>query len=309
MSASDTQQGTPPSSLRVIANFFLVYLIWGSTYLAIKVGVADFPPLYLAALRFLMAGILLFGIGKLRREAALSPPDRNIAILSGSLLVCANGMVCVAETWLSSGLAAMIIGTIPAWISLIHWRFFGGGRPGLKQLAGILIAICGIAFLAGSDTQGSEAHRYLGILALLSSVILWSFGTLTQRKSGNLRNVFTFSGTQLGVGCFLLFALALAFEGPRALLQLHVGPRSLFAFFYLVIFGSVVAFSSYLWLSRNVNPTKVSTYAVVNPLVAVWLGWIFAGESLTIGTLVSSILIICGIYFVIFDRPLRKVRS
>ncbi len=285
---------------KVILNFILVYLIWGSTYLAIKVGVQDFPPLYMAAIRFFIAGILLFGIGKLRRETALQTQDRKIALLSGSLLVCANGMVCVAETKLSSGLTAMIIGTIPAWISLIHWKFFGGNRPRLKQAAGILIALCGIAFLAGSDSTDSHPTQIGGVLALLSSVILWSFGTLTQRKSGNLKNIFTFSGTQLGGGCILLALLALTIEGPQALAHLHASAESLIAFFYLVVFGSVIAFSSYLWLSRNVHPTKVSTYAVINPLVAVWLGWLFANEPITAGTLISSVLIICGIYFVIF---------
>jgi drug/metabolite transporter (DMT)-like permease len=134
-------------------------------------------------------------------------------------------------------------------------------------------------------------------------VILWSFGTLLQRKVGNLKSIFTFSATQLSGGCVVLAFLALIFEGPQALFRLHIGGESLFAFFYLVIFGSVIAFSSYLWLSRNVNPTKVSTYAVVNPLVAVWVGWLFANEPLNSGTLISSVLILCGIYFVIFDRP------
>lgn len=301
MSNSESSHAAP-SMAKVIINFLLVYLIWGSTYLAIKVGVKDFPPLYMAAMRFLVAGLLLFGIGKLRRETSLLPADRKIAVISGTLLVCANGFVCVAETWLSSGLAAMIIGTIPAWISLIHWRFFSGKRPSLKQAMGILISISGIVFLAGSDTQGAGSDRYWGVLTLLASVILWSFGTLTQRKAGNLRNIFTFSATQLSGGCVVLAFLALIFEGPRALLTLHVDGESLFAFFYLVIFGSVIAFSSYLWLSRNVNPTKVSTYAVVNPLVAVWIGWLFANEPLNSGTLISSVLILCGIYFVIFDR-------
>lgn len=286
---------------KVILNFLLVYLIWGSTYLAIKVGVEDFPPLYMAAARFLIAGMLLIGIGKLRKETKLEPADRKIALASGSLLVCANGMVCVAETRLASGLTAMIIGTIPAWITLIHWRFFGGNRPRLKQAVGILIAICGIVFLASNDSKGDGQNHYWAVLALLSSVILWSFGTLIQRKSGNLRNVFSFSGTQLSSGCVLVTILALIFEGPRAVTHLHFGAQSIFAFFYLVIFGSLIAFSSYLWLSRNVHPTKVSTYAVVNPLVAVWIGWLFANEPLTSNTLISSVLIICGIYFVIFE--------
>jgi drug/metabolite transporter (DMT)-like permease len=143
-------------------------------------------------------------------------------------------------------------------------------------------------------------------LALLGSVILWSFGTLTQRKASHLRNIFTFSATQLSGGCVLVTLLALIFEGPTALFTLHVGPRAWFAFLYLVLFGSVVAFSSYLWLSRHVNPTKVSTYAVVNPLVAVWLGWLVANEPITSKTLISSLLIVCGIYFVIFDRSTKK---
>jgi drug/metabolite transporter (DMT)-like permease len=136
----------------------------------------------------------------------------------------------------------------------------------------------------------------------MTSVLLWSFGTLIQRKAGNLRNIFTFSGTQLSGGCIALICLALIFEGPKALVNLHVNGQALFAFFYLVIFGSVITFSSYLWLNRHVHPTKVSTYAVVNPLVAVWIGWFFANEPITSGTIISSILIVGGIYFVIFDR-------
>lgn len=290
----------------VILNFLSVYIVWGSTYLAIKYAVFSFPPLLMASMRFFLAALVMFLIGKLRKEDKLLPPDKKIAGISGILLVFGNGLVCIAEMTIPSGFAAIIIGTTPIFIMLLNWFAFEKVSPNLRQVFGIVVSFMGIILLTKGDAN-ANANQITGIILLLFAVLSWAIGTLMQRRAGKLRNIFTFSGFQLLIGSVAVGVLALIMGEHSQFEMAKVNMTGIMAVLYLIFFGSAIGFSSYIWLSRNVEPTKVATYAVVNPVVAVWLGWAIAGEKFNFDTLVYSLIVLIGLYFVIFKRKGKNI--
>lgn len=290
-----------PSRTAILVNSLAIYLIWGSTYLAIKYAIEDIPPFLLAGSRFLMAGLILLAVASFKREASLDPATKKRAVFSGSLLVMGNALVCVAETTISSGMAAVIVGSVPIWVMLFNWTVFKGEKPTQRQTLGILCSMAGLIIL--SRSQGSSDYgTWIGVIAILIAVISWSFGTLLQRKADTKGRLIRYSGFQLLTGSLAAFISA-AFAQEYAQLDIAgIRPLAFFSFLYMVIFGSAIAFSSYLWLSQNLEPSKVSVYAVVNPVVAVWLGWALLDEPLTAIIIACTLLILAGIYFVVFPK-------
>lgn len=285
----------------IIMNTLAIYIIWGSTYLAIKYAIEDIPPFLLAGARFLLAGIILSAIAYFKKEDALDRPTMIRALFSGSLLVMGNALVCVAEKSISSGMAAVMVGSVPIWVMLFNWAFFQGKRPTNRQALGILFSFSGLILL--SQSQGSEQHGSLaGAIAILFAVISWAFGTLLQSKAQTKGRLIRYSGFQLAVGSLASFFSALIMSEYSGFDWEAVRPLALASYLYMVVFGSAVAFSSYLWLTQNADPSKVSTYAVVNPVVAVWLGWMLLDEPLNIQIVLCTVMILAGIYFVIFPK-------
>lgn len=248
----------------------------------------------------------MFGIGKLRGEKNLIPSDAKIALKSGLLLIVGNGLVCLAEESIPSGLTAIIIGTSPISIMLLNWLFFEKLIPSKRQIFGILLSFVGIVFLTKGETHGANSNELLGVLALIIAVVSWGIGSLFQRRAGKLPNIFTFSAYQLISGSVLLGILGLLRGELNTFDASKITNEGIFAVLYLIVFGSVVAFSSFIWLNRNVEPSKVATYAVVNPVVAVWLGWLFLGEQIDMNTILYSFVVLIGIYFVIFSDSKKK---
>ena len=296
-----------PSGKKIILNLFGIYLIWGSTFLAIKYGIESFPPFLLAGIRFLFASAILFAISYFRGEPGLSRDDLKVAAISGPLLVLGNALVCVAEKSISSGMTAVAVGTIPAWLMLLNWKFFKGNRPRLRQFVGIFIALSGILLLTRSHTDENGVISITAWIALCMSILSWAFGTLIQRQATQKYSLFRFSSTQLGLGGILMLLAWGIFGSPASFDPQSITTVSVFALFYLAILGSVVGFTSYFWLSQNVDTTLVSTYAFVNPVVAVWLGWLIAGETVTLSTFICSAIALSGLYFVAIQPKQRKV--
>lgn len=271
----------PPASPRpgkiAVAAFASVYVIWGSTYLAIRTAVETLPPWGLSASRYAIAGLAMLAIARLRRESKLSPEQRRIAWGSGPLLVSANGFVCLAEKSVPSGVAAVLVGAMPIWTMVIGWAAFRQAAPTARKIAGACVGLAGVGLIAASDAAAPLAgDSRLGVIFLLGSSWLWVCGTLMQRGLSGLRSAFRFSGIQMLAGALATAALSLALERPWEFSIATVSLASAAAFAYLVLFGSIVAFTAYAWLSRNVEPHLVSTYALVNPLIAVGLGaWIY----------------------------------
>jgi drug/metabolite transporter (DMT)-like permease len=281
-----------------------VYLIWGSTYLAIKIAIESFPPWCLSSLRYLIAGLLMLAVAKIRRDARLAPTELKVAMASGALLVVANGMVGVVEQWIATGMVAVIIGAMPIWIMFLGWLAFAQPRPTLQKVVGALIGLGGIVLIAGGNFASHDAHAAFGNVLILVSSWLWAAGTLIQRRAVGLTSIWLFSAIQMlaGSGVTLLFSLAL--ERPWAIAWQDAGLDSLLALAYLVVFGSLVAFTAYGWLSRNLESHIVSTYALVNPLVAVALGFAVFREPLNARFLTATVLVAVGLA-ILLGRPMR----
>ncbi len=285
----------------IILNSLAIYLIWGSTYLAIKYAIEDIPPFLLAGTRFLLAGLILTVLGRIKKEEGLDREAMIRALFSGSLLVMGNALVCVAEKSISSGMAAVMVGSVPMWVMLFNWTVFKGKRPTSRQTVGILFSFIGLVLL--SQSQSQVQHGTLpGVIAILFAVISWAFGTLLQSKAKTQGRLIRYCGFQLGVGSIAAFIVSFASQEGANFSMAAVRPLALVSYLYMVVFGSAIAFSSYLWLSQNVEPSQVSVYAVVNPLVAVWLGWLFIGESLNLAVVLCTVMILSGIYFVVFPK-------
>ena len=259
--------------LLLIAAFLAVYLIWGSTYLAIRIGVESWPPLLMAGIRFLLAGALMYGWLRCRGVAAPTLAQWKLAGLLGVLLLaCGNGAVTVAEhLGVASGVAALAIATEPLFFLL--FGLFWGLRTTRLELTGILLGLLGIVLLnLGSNLQASR----LGAALVLFASLTWAFGSMWSKHLPLPSGPMASATQMLAGGAVLLLASLLSGEQ----LQHWPTPAGWAALAYLVVFGSIIAFSAYLYLLNSVRPAAASSYAYVNPPVALLLGIVFAGEQI-----------------------------
>lgn len=291
---------TRPAILALAA----VYLIWGSTYLAIKIAIGSLPPWFLSSARYLIAGLLMLAIAKARRDAPLARAEVKIAAISGALLVVANGLVGVVEQWIATGVVAVIIGAMPIWIMFLGWLAFAQPRPTLQKVVGALIGLCGIVLIAGDNFTSGHPRAGFGNFLILVSSWLWAAGTLIQRRVLGLKSAWLFSSFQMLAGAAVTLVFSLLLERPWAIAWQEVGLDSLLALAYLVVFGSLVAFTAYGWLSRNLESHIVSTYALVNPIVAVALGFAIFHEPLRMQFLLATLLVAIGLG-IFLGKPIR----
>lgn len=291
--------GERPSLLLLVAAFAAVYLIWGSTYLAIRVGVETLPPFLMAGTRFLTAGSVLYIWARARGAAPPERGDWRTATITGAaLLLVGNGLVTWAELSVASGVAALLIATEPLWVVMINWMLPGGERPGGRTFAGLAVGFVGVLMLVGGGTAGGAAHP-LSTGALFAAALSWAAGSLyTARVKGSASPLLAI-GMQMLAGGALLLVVSGAL-GEWATFEMgSVSSRSMLAWGYLLVFGSLVGFTAYSWLLKNVTPERASTYAYVNPVVAVLLGWAVAGERVTLRTLVAAAVIIGSVIITI----------
>lgn len=293
-----------PSRAKLTAGFAAVYLIWGSTYLAIRFGVETLPPFLMAASRFVVPGAVLYAW--IRRRGAPRPTAAQwrAAAVSGSLLLLGgNGLVTWAEQWVPSGLTALIIASVPLWMAAMSWVVEPGARPGPRGVGGILLGFAGVAFLVEPGGElGRDPHTLAGALAVVAASGLWAAGSLTSRHLPRPDHPFLASAMQMiGGATALAVAGTLAGEWSRVDLA-AVSPRSAVSLLYLMAFGSVLGLSAYVWLMKVSTPAKVSTYAYVNPVVAVFLGWAVAGEPVTGRTVGAAVVIIASVVMITTER-------
>lgn len=289
---------------RVILAFAAIYLIWGSTYLAIRIGIETLPPLIMGSARYLIAGVILYGVMKLR--GAPQPTRlhwRSTAIIGGLLLMGGNGGVILAESLVPSGIAALLIGTVPLWIALLSW-LRGGVRPGGSMAIGLALGLAGIVLLVNpGQTVGNGGVNPVGAAVLVGAALSWSIGSLYSRSAPLPSNPLMSTAMEMLAGGALMLIIALATgEGGQVHFD-QITLRSLLALSYLIVFGSLIAFSAYVWLLKVSVPAHVSTYAFVNPIVAVFLGWAFASEELTARMLIAAAIIIAGVVLITTHRP------
>lgn len=283
--------------------FAALYLVWGSTYLAIRFALETLPPFLMAGTRFLVAGSLLYGWA--RRNGRPAPTARHwraAGIVGALLLFIGNGGVVWAERTVPSGLVALLVSTLPFWMVLLEFLIFRK-RPGAWTIAGLLLGFCGIALLVapGSMPDGGGIDLLATGIVLLAA-IAWAAGSLYSRSASLPESPLLAASMQMLAGGVLLIALG-STAGEWAQLQLaEVSLKSWLALGYLIVFGSLIAFSAYIWLLRHAPIDKVSTYAYVNPVVAVLLGWALAGEPLTPRVLLAAAVIVGAVALIITRR-------
>lgn len=296
-----------PPRTHVLLAYATVYVVWGSTYLAIAYAIETLPPFLMAGARFLIAGGLLFGWARLRGAAA--PPLlqwRNAAVVGAFLLLGGNGAVVWAEQRVPSGIAALLVSVLPIWMVLLEAAGPERRRPTLRGIVGVLIGIAGVAVLIGPDAllgrdaePGAPSVHVIGAITLVLGSLSWGIGSMFSRFAALPASAPLGSGMQMLSGGLLLAILGLLVGESPATFVSGATPSSLFGFAYLIVFGSLVGFTAFAWLLRVEPPSRVATYAYVNPVVAVLLGWAIAGEPITGRTLVAAAIIVGAVALII----------
>ncbi|HEY0994383.1 MAG TPA: EamA family transporter [Gemmatimonadaceae bacterium] len=282
---------------RVIAAFAAVYVIWGSTYLAIRFAVATIPPFLMAGARFLAAGAVLYAYARARGLTRVSRAElRGAAIVGLFLLLLGNGAVVWAEQSVPSGITALLVATVPVWMVVVDWLRPAGTRPRVGVFAGLGLGLAGIALLVGPGAFTGHAEFSIaatGVLVLGS--ISWAVGSIYARHAPRPASAITSNAVQmLAGGAALVLVGGIAGE-PARLAAAHVTARSLWSLAYLATFGSLIGFTAYTYLLEVSTPARVATYAYVNPIVAVFLGWALASEPVEMRTIAAAAVILAGV--------------
>jgi drug/metabolite transporter (DMT)-like permease len=302
---ADTERRSTGGPLggKVLLAFATVYLVWGSTYLAIRWAIETMPPFLMAGVRFLLAGALIAGWSFARGAAWPKAVHwRRSAVVGLLLLLGGNGGVVWAELYVPSGLAALLVATVPLWMVLVDALWKGGSFPPLRVWFGIALGLVGVALLAQPSAEGSSPRYVWGALALIGASLSWSVGSVYARRVPIPVAPVLATGMQMlaGGAGLLLFGLLVG-EGPRLDLA-AISARSWLAFVYLLVLGSIVGYTAYVYLLHHTTPALASTYAYVNPVIAVLLGWAIAGEPLTGRTLVAAAVILAGVVVITLAR-------
>ena len=278
----------------LIVAFATVYIVWGSTYLAIRVAVETMPPFLMASARFLIAGTTMFIWLRLKGVAL---PDKNqwfhAAIAGGLMLLAGNGLVVWAEQTLSSSLAALLVALTPVWFALLDWARPAGKRPATYTWVGIVVGFTGVMLLVTGYNSSSinTSQNPWGVAALVLAGLSWAAGSLWSRYHAKPESPWMNAALQMLCGGAALLLLSLFCGEPARFHCAQVSTQSWLSLLYLIVFGSWIAYSAYVWLLKVSTPARVATYAYINPVIAVLLGHLLLGEALGLRTLWAAIIL------------------
>ena len=289
------------SKVQIYAGLLALYLIWGSTYLGIRLAIDSIPTFLMAGSRNLLAGLLLYGFSRIFLKIP-RPTLREwgVCMASGMLLLFAgNGGITLVEHWIPSGFVALVVACVPVWIVLLQWIFFKE-KPTPQVLVGVGCGIVGVGLLVANNLtlKGSEGMFYPALAITLLSTLGWSFGVIYMKRKKLSIPTIQIAGMQQLSGGVALLLLGLFRNETSGFLLSQVSATAWTAYFYLIVFGSVVGFTIFGWLSKVAAPTLVATYSYVNPLVAVVLGWLVLSEPLQPGIIFPALLIILAVVLI-----------
>lgn len=278
-----------------------LYIVWGSTYFGIKVAIETIPPFFHAGIRFLVSGLIILAWQKAAKQEM---PTRkqwvSTAIIGTLLLLGGNGLVSWAEQFIPSGIAALVIATVPLWLVIMEALRPGGIKPTWQAIVGLLVGFVGIFILAGpAEISGSQNNLDpFGVAALLAATVLWAFGSIYSKTADLPKASMVTTGAEMLMGSIGLFIVSLLTGELNGWDPAGISTRSLIGVLYLIFIGSIVGFGSYIWLLQNAPISLVATYAYVNPIVAVILGYLLGDEALESRTWIAAAVIIGAVMFI-----------
>ncbi|MGF7218850.1 drug/metabolite transporter (DMT)-like permease [Spirosoma lacussanchae] len=283
-----------------------VYILWGSTYLFVHFMTERMPPLYMAGMRFVAAGTLLYGYARLSGAPRPTLSNWRATGLLGLLfLTVANGAIGTALHYLPTGLTALLVATLPVFVLVLNWLFYARARPTRQALAGSALGLLGVVILFQPGKlviPGGSDGLLIGLCMTMIANTGWAFGTLLTPRVNMPASSALSSGMQMLTGGTVLILAALVVEPISLLSILDAPPKALYSLGYLIVFGSIVGFSTFSWLARNAPPTLASTYAYVNPIVAMLLGAAFAGEAISSQSLMGAAVIVAGVVLITLGK-------
>jgi len=308
MRTPSTDSPADPSTVRLLLAFAAVYFIWGSTYLAIRFAIETIPPLLMAGVRFLVAGGILYAWA--RAHGAPRPTGRqwrDASIAAVLMLIGGNGAVVLAEQWVPSGLAALIVSAVPLWMVLLDWRWGARSRPTRRVMIGLVAGFGGVALLAGSPGVGKGGvMEIVGAVMLLGGGAFWAAGSLFSRYAPRPKHPGVWVATQMLTGGVMFMVISAAVGELGGLDLGGISLKSALALVYLIIFGALVAYSAYVWLLIVSTPARAGTYAYVNPVVAMVLGWALAAEPLSPRSIVAAVIIVGSVVIITTESRERS---
>ncbi len=286
---------------KIWAALLTVYLTWGLTYLAIRFAVQTIPPFTMAATRFIIPGVFLYSWRRMKGDPAPKGNEwRAAAIVGALLLVGGNGLVSWAEQYVPSGITALLYGSAPIWMVLIDYLSPSGKPPGVKTVFAIILGFVGIILLISPGRFGAatEGAQWIGIAALILAAIFWAAGSVYNRDATLPKSALLGTGMEMLVGGTMLLGLGFITGEWSRLDPRGISKESLVGLLYLIVFGSIIGFSAYIWLLRNAPTPLVATYAYVNPLIAIFMGAWLADEPLSLQIILSAVIIVASVVLI-----------
>jgi len=287
-----------PSKTLIILAFFSIYVIWGSTYLLNKMAIAELPPLFLASIRFIVAGLLIFLIAKILGHSLKITRKQffNTLFLGFLFLSYGNGVVVWALRYIDSGFAALEISAQPL-VVLMMMLLLQGKRIQPMSMFGVFLGVIGIYLLVSQQEVLTKENSLLGIVLIFTAMLSWAYGSLFVKKADLPKNYFVNTGYQMLTGGLILGLMSFGF-GEEWSSPLEWKVQTQWVMLLLVIFGSIIAFTSFNFLLKHVSPEKVATNTYVNPIVALFLGWFFLKEVITTQSIMAAVILLTGVYFI-----------
>jgi drug/metabolite transporter (DMT)-like permease len=293
---------------KTVLAFGAIYVIWGSTYLAIRYAVETIPPFLMMGSRSVIAGLILYVWSRSRGNVEIRREHLPALFIIGiSFFLVGHGLLAWAQQRVPSGLAAVLVASEPLWIFIVESVFIRDTKVKAKGIAGLVLGFAGIVYLIAS-TKGIDASGAdtIASFAIVLGAFSWSGGAIYSRVAKLPKSPIVAAGAELIIGGVLLLIAGLMFGEASSLQLSAISLRSLLGLGYLIVFGSVITFSAYLWLLSRTSATRISTHTYVNPIIAVFLGWIIAAEPLTMELLIATVLIVVSVYLVLNDHLNKK---
>ncbi|MDQ5936823.1 MAG: hypothetical protein QG574_4163 [Cyanobacteriota bacterium erpe_2018_sw_21hr_WHONDRS-SW48-000092_B_bin.40] len=301
----NTLESTKPSRIRIILAFLTIYLIWGSTYIAIKFALESFPPFLMGASRFFTAGLIMCSWMLFRGNPRPNRTHILPTLALGTLLLVVGSMgVVLAEKTVPSGMVSLLVAMVPVFIVLLQWLKPKGIKPTKRVIMGLITGVCGLVFLIEPQKfAGAESIDLLGVAFVLFGCLGSAAGAIYSRSAHLPDSQQLAAGMEMLFAGLVLFICSACAGEFSKIQQLHISLVSGLSWLYLMVFGSMIAFSVYIWLLKQVNPAHVSTYAYVNPVVAIFLGWWLAGETISMQTFIGAGVILGAVWLITQSGP------